>query len=290
MYLLDSFVNYLSYEKNYSQHTIKSYSNDLIQFYTYISQYYQKDYTTVTTQEIRQWIVSLLENEYLTPSIHRKISALKAFYKYLLRQNLISHNPTRKLVLPKTKKRLPTFIESQSIQILFNNDLFEDTFEGWRDKIILSLLYATGIRLNELINLKINDIDLKAKTIKVFGKRKKERIIPFGDILKSDLEQYLKFRPQINIPYLIITNNNTQAYPMFIYRIVKQYLNLVTTENKKSPHVLRHTFATHLLNNGADLNAIKELLGHSNLAATQVYTHNSFEQLKKVYKKAHPRA
>jgi len=291
MNIFDAFANYLKFEKNYSSHTIKAYISDLQQCNAFIV-LQNKDLFSAETSDLRAWIISLLEDNVSASSIHRKISSLKTFYHFLQREKLVSKNPTRKLILPKTKKRLPVFVEEKNMLELFSHLTFDDNFSGKRDKLVLSLLYATGIRLSELIGLKINDIDFSQKTIKVLGKRRKERIIPFGTILEQDLKSYLFSRNEneLNSPYLIITEKNKPAYPKLIYRIVHSYLTITSNIDKKSPHVLRHTFATHLLNNGADLNAIKELLGHANLAATQVYTHNSFEQLKKVYNKAHPRA
>lgn len=289
MNIFEAFSNYLTFEKNYSNHTLKAYIGDIKQCDAFIS-LLNKDMLHAETSDLRAWIVQLLEQNEQPTSIHRKISSLKTFYIFLQREKLIENNPTRKLVLPKTHKRLPVFVEEKNMIDLFSLITFEENFTGYRDKVVLSLLYATGMRLSELINLKIADIDFKQKTLKVFGKRRKERIIPFGNSLLNDLNQYLVTRKEFNSPYLIISEKNEMAYPKLIYRIVHHYLGLISNLDKKSPHVLRHTFATHLLNNGADLNSIKELLGHANLAATQVYTHNSFEQLKKVYNKAHPRA
>ncbi|NSW44718.1 MAG: tyrosine-type recombinase/integrase [Bacteroidales bacterium] len=289
--MFDAFASYLKFEKNYSSHTIKAYISDLQQCNAFIV-LQNKDLFSAETSDLRAWVINLLEDHVSASSIHRKISSLKTFYHFLQREKLVSKNPTRKLILPKTKKRLPVFIEEKNMLELFSHLTFDDNFSGKRDKLVLSLLYATGIRLSELISLKINDIDFSQKTIKVLGKRRKERIIPFGAILEHDLKTYLYLRneKELNSPYLIITEKNEPAYAKLIYRIVHSYLTIASNVDKKSPHVLRHTFATHLLNNGADLNAIKELLGHANLAATQVYTHNSFEQLKKIYNKAHPRA
>ncbi len=289
---VDNFLSFLSFEKHFSNYTIISYRNDLEQCQQFLYAL-NKNFETATAQDLRSWVVSLVDQNINPPSIHRKISALKTFYKYLLREKIISADPTRKLIAPKMKSRLPNYVEEKDILELFQSIPFENNFKSQRDKLVLSILFATGIRLSELINLKISDIDLHSCTLKVMGKRRKERIIPFGTTLKNDIIHYLNFRNSIvdvTIPYLILCNNLKQAYPKLIYRIVHHYLNLVSPIDKKSPHVLRHTFATLLLNKGADLNAIKELLGHANLAATQVYTHNSFEQLKSVYIKAHPRA
>lgn len=289
MNILERFSNYLKYEKNYSSHTIKAYISDLEQCNNFLV-LLRSDFISAKTSDLRSWIVNLIENKNSATSIHRKISSLKTLYSFLLREKLVLTDPTRKLILPKTRKRLPVFVEEKNMIDLFSVISFENNFEGTRNKLILSLLYATGIRLSELITLKIVDVDLENKFIKVFGKRRKERIIPFGEVLENDIRQYLNKRKDFKNKFLIVTKKDEQSYPEMIYRIVHRYLNMITNIEKKSPHVVRHTFATHLLNNGADLNAIKELLGHANLAATQVYTHNSFEQLKKVYNKAHPRA
>jgi len=289
MNILERFSNYLQYEKNYSAHTIKAYISDLVQCNAFLV-LSGSDFISAGTSDLRSWMVNLIENKNSATSVHRKISSLKTLYFFLLREKLVLKDPTRKLVLPKTRKRLPVFVEEKNMMDLFSEISFQNNFEGFRDKLIMAMLYATGIRLSELINLKISDVNLGNKSIKVFGKRRKERIIPFGEVLENDIRRYLDERKDFKNKFLIITEKDEQSYPEMIYRIVHHYLNLVTNAEKKSPHVLRHTFATHLLNNGADLNAIKELLGHANLAATQVYTHNSFEQLKKVYNKAHPRA
>lgn len=289
MNIFEAFSNYLKFEKNYSNHTIKAYIGDIHQCNAFLS-LLKIELIHAETADLRAWIVQLLEQKEKATSIHRKISSLKTFYLFLQREKLINKNPTRKLILPKTRKRIPIFVEEKDMINLFSKVQFKENFSGYRDKLVLSLLYATGIRLSELINLKITDIDLKQRTLKVLGKRKKERIIPFGATLEKDINQYLFLRKDFDSPYLIISEKNEKAYAKLIYRIVTHYLGIISNLDKKSPHILRHTFATHLLNNGADLNSIKELLGHANLAATQIYTHNSFEQLKKVYNKAHPRA
>jgi len=287
---IERFLDFLKFEKHYSNNTITSYLNDLSQCNNFLTALGQT-FESAKPNDLRAWIVSLMENNIEPSSIQRKISSIKAFYKYLNRENKIAINPARKLLTPKKKLRLPSYVDEKNIMELFNSVKFTDDFKGQRDKLVLSILFATGIRLSELINLTLSDIDLKACTIKVFGKRQKERIVPFGKIIKEEIESYLKWRQQENnTPYLILTDSNKKAYPKLIYRIVNKYLSKITSLDKKSPHVLRHTFATILLNKGADLNAIKELLGQANLAATQVYTHNSFEQLKNIYVKSHPRS
>lgn len=292
MYNTDDFFTYLEYEKRYSKHTLRAYKTDINQFLKFSTNNLKiDDVKKIQSQNIRQWILSLLETVNKR-SINRKISTLKTFFAYLHKNQLIETNPVEKIQKPKFQKKIPEFINEDKLNNLIDN--FGDTFEQQRSKVIIEMLYATGIRLSELKNLKINDIDLYKKQIKVLGKRNKERLIPIYNELCTLIEKYLILKnqyPQLkNCEYLIITDKGKQVYDSFIYTTVKKYLSLITTNEYKSPHVLRHTFATHLLNNGADLNAIKELLGHANLAATQVYTQNSFEKLKKCYKNAHPRA
>lgn len=291
---IDIFVKYLKYEKRYSQHTVHSYENDLskfAEFYNFNKETF--DPRAISHQEIRKWIIFLMECGYAPRSINRKLSALKSFYKYLLRENYVKKSPLTKITAPKVNKKLPNFVERDKMDLLLDKIDFGDGFESYRDKLIIELLYLTGIRLAELIGLKINDIDFNHKNIKVLGKRNKERIIPINNELINSFNAYIPMRLEFKntkIDHLIITIKGEKAYPKLIYRIVKKYLEQVTTIEKKSPHVLRHTFATHMLNSGADLNAIKEILGHANLAATEVYTHNTFEKLKSIYKQAHPRA
>lgn len=293
MSLIDSFVSYIKNEKRYSLNTVVAYFNDLNQFLAFINSNFKAvELNNANHRHVRAWIVFLIENSLEPRSVNRKLSSLNKFYKFLLREKIVNFNPTEKIIPPKNKKRLPIFIEENQMLELTQNIEFENGFVGERNKLIVTLFYGTGIRLSELIFLKINDIDFSDNTIKVLGKRNKERIVPFGNQLKNDLEHFMLSRSLINsnVSNLFITEKGQQLYPKLVYRVVKHYIGLVATIEKKSPHVLRHTFATHLLNNGADLNAIKELLGHANLAATQVYTHNSFEKLRNIYKKAHPRA
>ena len=293
----DAFIEYLSYEKRASKLTVDAYQRDLRQFFTHIEKEQGiSALKEVTTEVIRAWILTLLEDEQVSArSVNRKISALRAFYRYEMKQQRIEHDPTAALQSPKFKGQLPEYVDQHDMEKLFNDELFTDNFEGKRDRLVLEMLYATGIRLSELLNLHRDDLNLEGKTIKVLGKRNKERIIPFGNQLLEILTSYLNFYENNFAEangnyYIFVTANGKQLYPKAVYRIVHKYLEMVTTISKKSPHVIRHTFATHLLNNGADLNAIKELLGHSSLSATQVYTHNSIEQLKSIYKQAHPRA
>jgi integrase/recombinase XerC len=243
---------------------------------------------------IRAWIVNLMENNFSTVSINRKISTLKTFFKFLLREGIVVSNPTDKVITPKSIKKLPSFVDEQQINHLLDDFSFGNDFPGVRDKTIIEMFYNTGMRLSELIELRGSSIDLYNGTIKVLGKRNKERLIPLHKLFLNSLEKYTETREKefsnIEHDFLFVTNKGNKLYEKFVYRVVNRYLNFVTTIEKKSPHILRHTFATHLLNHGADLNAIKELLGHANLSATQVYTHNTFEKLKTIYKQAHPRA
>jgi len=243
---------------------------------------------------IREWVVYLMEKDFSSVTVNRKISTLKTYYKFLLRENKILSNPMDKVISPKVSKKLPSFVEEKQINKLLDDFSFGKDYSGVRNKTIIEMFYNTGMRLSELIGVMNSDVDLSNNTIKVLGKRNKERILPLNQDFVKDLKEYLLKREQefnvIENNYFFLTDKGNKLYEKFVYNIVNKYLNFVTTIEKKSPHVLRHTFATHMLNNGADLNAIKELLGHSSLAATQVYTHNTFEKLKSIYKQAHPRA
>jgi len=291
----ESFLQYLQIEKRYSPHTVRSYLNDLDQFYRFLlSLGLPEDPVAVTSYDIRAWIVSMLDNNYSAISVHRKISCLRVFYRYLRKEGLVKNDPLEKVVLPTRKKTLPVFIEEEAINKLLDNFSFGDDFAGIRNRTIIELLYITGIRRAELIGLRDSDVDLTEGSLKVTGKRNKQRIIPLVNAFIKRLEDYLRVRHEnvetINNGWFFITDKGNKLYDKYVYNTVNSYLAMVTTIEKKSPHVLRHTFATHMLNRGADLNSIKELLGHANLSATQIYTHNTFEKLKKVYKQAHPRA
>jgi len=289
----NDFFNYIEYQKRYSSHTITSYKNDLHQFEKYLGDSYDECLETATYPMIRSWVVHLIENTYHITSIHRKISCVKAFYNYLHKQNKIQGNPARNIQLPKSPKKLPVFLTEQQTDRLLDKMTFPDTFEGVRDKVIIELFYSTGIRVSELVNLKEEDIDESAQLIKVSGKRKKQRIIPVSDRLLRIIKNYQNEKNNLfenTFSLLFVTIKGKKAYTKLIYRIVNKYLKQVSTAEKRSPHVLRHTFATHMLNNGADINAIKELLGHASLSATQVYTHNTVDRIKSIYKHAHPRA
>lgn len=291
----ESFLLHLDVEKRYSQHTVRSYKNDLEQFHTFISVNCScANSVEVTTQDIRAWVISMLESGTGASSVHRKISCLRVFYKYLRKEGVTDNDPLEKLVLPKRKKRLPVFVSEGSLSELLDSYEFGDDFAGVRNRTIIEMLYSTGMRRAELIGLKDNDVNIKEEIVRVLGKRNKERLIPIVHPFIGRLNEYIKLRNDSGLSesngWFFVTDKRNKLYDKYVYNIVKKYLGMVTTIEKKSPHVLRHTFATHMLNNGADLNSIKELLGHANLSATQVYTHNTFEKLKKVYKQAHPRA
>ena len=291
---INTFLNYLKFEKRYSPHTIISYETDLGQFFAYLqSQYPDTAINEIKPILIRSWLATLKGEEDLSAkSINRKISSLKSFFKYQLKLGAIVQTPMTTIVSPKISKRLPVFVEENHIDTLLTHVQFTDDWKGKTEKLVIELLYATGMRLSELINLKETQIDAAYQQIKVVGKGNKERIIPISNELLQSIKSYITHKPSTenSIANLFITNNGKPLQPRTVYGFVKQYLGLVTTVQKKSPHILRHSFATHLMNNGADLNAVKELLGHSSLAATQVYTHNTIEKLKEVYKKAHPKA
>ena len=289
----DSFLKYLQYEKRYSPKTILAYKTDLHQFQEFLT----KEFEGASIDEanhalVRSWVVSLVEKETDAVSVNRKIACLRSFYKFLRRQNLIAKDPMSKIKILKTKKKLPHFVHEADMTRALDQVDFAKTFEGIRDQLVLELLYGTGMRLSELIGLKDLSVNVKDKTLKVLGKRNKERVIPFTQSLVQLISDYRKIRNrdvERNIENLLVTESGQPLYPMLVNRIVKKYLGQANVE-KKSPHVLRHTYATHLLNKGAEINAVKDLLGHASLAATQVYTHNSMEKLKKVFDQAHPKA
>jgi len=294
--IASDFLQHIRYEKRLSHHTLTAYANDLEQFSVFLAAECNLEQPEKADfRHIRSWVVSLVENGLDKTSVNRKIATLRSFYGFLLRRKLITVDPMVKIQALKTSKKLPVYVEEKPMETLLDDVDFPDTFEGIRDKLVLELLYSTGIRLSELTGLKTADVNLYEKTITVLGKRNKHRIVPLTQPLFELVQQYTRlkqeaFSGQADGVYLIVSDKGIQAYPVLIQRIVKRHLNVVTTLEKKSPHVLRHTFATHLLNRGADLNAIKDLLGHTSLAATQVYTHTSLEQLKKTYDQAHPKA
>jgi integrase/recombinase XerC len=296
MNALSRFINYIKVEKRYSEHTVRAYSDDIQQFVQYLEkQQGFNDLLTVNQLMVREWIVSLISEDMSPRSIRRKTASLNTFFKYCLRNKLIETNPAEELILPKLTKNFPDFIKESSIDNLFEANHFEEGFPGMRDKLVLELFYATGMRLAELVGLTVLSVDLEKGEIKILGKRNKERIVPLTVNSMNLLHNYLKEREKY-VPSdkshikLIVTDTGNPAYPRMVQRLVRRYLILSTTLEKRSPHLLRHTFATHMLNRGADLNAVKELLGHANLAATEIYTHNTYEKLKSIYKQAHPRA
>jgi integrase/recombinase XerC len=292
--LISGFTAYLQFEKRYSEKTVQAYQHDLEQFFLYLkSQFGDTAIQQISHIHIRSWLAQLREFSISAKSVNRKISTLKSFYKYLLRKEVVKSSPMAKIISPKNVKRLPVFVNERSMEDLMQNDIFPEGFNGQTDQLIMELLYQTGMRRAELLGLQISDFDASNQTIKVLGKGNKERIIPLQAALCKLIRDYIFARNQVKDlqhSFLLSFENGKPLYEKYIYNTVKKYLNLVTTLGKKSPHVLRHTFATHILNKGAELNAVKELLGHASLAATQVYTHNTIDQLKEVYKKAHPKA
>jgi integrase/recombinase XerC len=290
---IQSFLDYLRFEKRYSQHTLISYQTDLEQFFVFlIAEFDTPSVQNITAPMVRSWLAELKIDNITSKSINRKISSLKSFFKFLMKEDLIETTPMSIINAPKISRRLPVYVEEKDMQTLFEYVEFSGDWKGQTEKLILQLFYNTGMRISELINLKENQIDASYSNIKVLGKGNKERIIPLSNELLQNLLDYIKQKPVIakHIPNVFVNENGKPLYAKQVYNLVRKNLVLVTTVQKKSPHILRHSFATHLANNGADLNAVKELLGHSSLAATQVYTHNSIERLKDVFKKAHPKA
>lgn len=293
-YMINSFLKYLKYEKRFSRHTIISYQNDLSQFNAFIAKTYpETGIEEVNHAIIRDWLIILSERDLASRTINRKIITLRSFYKFLKRRGLIKKNPSLKIHALKTPRNLPQFVREGDMNLLMDQTDFGNDFFGIRDQLILEILYGTGMRLSELIQLKTTDFDRFNRQIKVSGKRNKERLIPITSSLAHLIDNYIKLKNntfgQNTDLHLIVINTGEKLYPMFVYRIVKKYLG-ITNIDKKSPHVLRHTYATHLLGRGADLNAVKDLLGHKSLAATQVYTHNTLGKLKKIFDQAHPKA
>ena len=292
---IQAFLQYLNFQKRYSRHTIISYQTDLDSFFLFLELNFDSpEMDEIRPAYIRTWLAGLKENDNSSRTINRKISSLKSFFKYQLKKGLVKTTPLATISAPKISKKLPRYVEKKDIDTLFEYVEFPDDHAGYTEKLLLKIFYQTGMRLAELINIKDRHVDIANSAIKVFGKGGKERIIPISNELSRDIGNYQLKRAEITMTgdddFLLVSSKGTRLYARQVYTIVKKYLSLVTTIDKKSPHILRHSFATHLMNNGADLNAVKELLGHSSLAATQVYTHNSIEKLKDVFKKAHPRA
>lgn len=292
--LTDSFLDYLRYERNYSAKTIKAYGEDVLQLEEFVREEEGEFHPAEVKPElIREWIVSLMDRGYTSTSVNRKLSSLRTFYKYLLKRGEVAVDPLRKITGPKNKKPLPSFFKESEMNKLLDDTDFGPGFKGCRDRLIIELFYATGMRLSELIGLDDKDVDFSASQLKVTGKRNKQRLIPFGDELGGALREYVDVRNEAvpeRTDAFFIRESGKRFQPTQVYDIVKRNLSKVVTQKKRSPHVLRHTFATVMLNNEAELGAVKELLGHSSLATTEIYTHTTFEELKKVYKQAHPRA
>jgi len=290
---IDDFLKYLQAEKRYAVHTIKAYKNDLNQFHAFCQET-DREGMDLHFRVIRSWVVSLMDSGYSSRTVHRKLTSLSTYCSYLIKEGQLDSNPVERVLKPKLNKRVPAFVEEGKMDLLLDEYDFGEGFTGTRNRLVLDMLYQTGMRRSELIGLKTGSINREGKSVKVMGKRGKERIIPVGDELLASVEKYMVVRSEVMADKagnsLIVTEKGGAAYDKLVYRIVNNYLSMVTTLDKKSPHVLRHTFATHMLNRGADLNAIKELLGHANLSATQVYTHNTYKKLKSIYNQAHPRA
>lgn len=292
--MINQFLQYLQYEKNFSSHTVLSYHTDLLQFCTFLEVNPDNfSPAQISPAAIQQWILSMIEEGNSTRTISRKISTLKSFWRYLLRQGIVSDNPTKKIVLPKTNKPLPVFYKQNEMDRVLSENTRVGGFENVRNRLIINLFYQTGLRVSELMSLKDSDIDFIQNQLRVIGKRNKERIVPLGKAICEDISSYIELRNEqveLSDNFLFVLKSGKKMYSKAIYNIVHDEMSGVSTLHKQSPHVLRHTFATTLLNNGADINAVKDLLGHGSLAATQVYTHVSFSELNKIYKQAHPRA
>ncbi len=293
---IEKFLQYIKYEKAYSSHTFISYQTDMKQFAAFVEK--QKggfNPPDITAKDIREWILAIMNDGVGSRSVNRKLTTLRTFFKYMLKEGYVETDPMAKVKPPKMQKRLPVFLREEQMEELLDVDknLFPDDFEGKRDHLIIEMFYNLGVRLSELINIKDSDIDFDRKTVRVTGKRNKQRYIPFGNSLKSDILAFVSDRDAevgSEEGWLLVRKTGKKLYPMLVWRVVEKYITSVSTLKKRSPHVLRHTFATAMLNNGADIDAVKELLGHANLAATEVYTHTTFERLRSIYKQAHPRA
>ncbi len=292
---IQAFIDHLKFGKRYSAHTIRSYKDDLEEFSTYIREEFDgMAIRAISPAIIRSWLATLKDGGLSSRSINRKISTLKSWYKQLIRVGEVEQSPMGAILSPKAGRRLPVYVEQKDMALLFGEVRFPDNWEGWTDRLLLAILYYTGIRLSELIGLREGQLDAGNRAIKVLGKGNKERVIPVNEVLMTAIDEYReRKRLELEAPdreFLLVSRKGRKLYPKYVYRAVHTYLAQITTIDQKSPHVLRHTFATHLMNAGAELNSVKELLGHASLAATQVYTHNSIEKLKDIYKKAHPKA
>lgn len=294
MLLTDSFLDYLRYERNYSDDTVKAYGEDIRQFQEFGGEDVGlQSPSEVVVDVVREWMIHLMNLGYATTSVNRKLSSLRSYYKYLLRKGEVKVDPLRKITGPKNKKNLPVFVKESEMNRLLDDENFGEGFEGCRDHLVIAMFYATGMRLSELIGLDDGDVDFAASVIKVTGKRNKQRLIPFGEELRVEMEAYVKQRDEsvlVRSGAFFVRKTGERLYPNIVRKIVTRNLSKVVTVKKRSPHVLRHTFATSMLNHEAELGAIKELLGHESLATTEIYTHTTFEELKKVYNQAHPRA
>lgn len=294
MLLTDSFLDYLRYERNYSDDTVKAYGEDIRQFQEFGGEGVGlQSPPEVVVDVVREWMIHLMNLGYATTSVNRKLSSLRSYYKYLLRKGEVKVDPLRKITGPKNKKNLPVFVKESEMNRLLDDEDFGEGFEGCRDHLVIAMFYATGMRLSELIGLDDGDVDFAASVIKVTGKRNKQRLIPFGEELRVEMETYVKQRDEsvpVRSDAFFVRKTGERLYPNIVRKIVMRNLSKVVTVKKRSPHVLRHTFATSMLNHEAELGAIKELLGHESLATTEIYTHTTFEELKKVYNQAHPRA
>jgi integrase/recombinase XerC len=289
------FIDYLRFEKRYAQHTITSYESDLRFFFEFmIAQYELTDVREAQASMIRGWLAQMKEDGQSAKSINRRISAIKSFYRFLQRKEIVSANPAAMLVAPKISKRLPVYVEIKDLETLFKYIEFPDNYTGRLERLVFALFYATGMRLSELTGLKISQLDFSKNALKILGKGNKERVVPMTAELKKLLQEYMSERAQSfrdsSSEHALMNEKGKPLHPRYVQTVVNKYLSLVTTVDKKSPHVLRHSFATHLMNNGAELNAVKELLGHSSLAATQIYTHNTIEKLKDIHARAHPKS
>ncbi len=292
--MLKSFLDYLQFEKRYSPHTVKAYHTDLQQLTAWLLENFElTDIGDASYQQLRTWLASIFEEGLDARSLQRKLSAARAYFKWLQKFYGLASDPSKRLTVPKISFKLPVYVEEGQMELLLDPSIFDPGFEGSRDRAIIELFYQTGLRCAELVGIEISDLDIQRKTLKVLGKRNKERIVPVGEALIPVLEAYINNREALSeishSASLFLTKRGTKVYSRLVYNVVNNYLSRVSSLRKKSPHVLRHTFATHMLNRGADLNAIKELLGHSSLAATQLYTHNTIDKLKEIHRKAHPK-